>query len=273
MKLVMTLVVRDEADIVDANIRFHLAQGVDHVIATDHASRDDTTRILRGHERSGRLTYRHTSDATYRQDEWVTAMARDAAVRLGADWVINNDADEFWWPRSGDLGSTLAAMPAHVSVVRFGRWNFRPRLGVEGAWHDTMVARERASRNALGEELQPKACHRGHPEVRVAFGNHAATLPDGGEHLDSDAVEILHFPVRDFEHLDRKVRRAGEGHDPELPVGIGNNLLELHRLRRAGSLDAWYRRTALDDAAVRRGIVDGSLVIDRRLQRWLHDQP
>ena len=54
MKLVMTLLVRDEADIVDAQIAFHLAAGVDFVIATDNRSEDGTTRILERYERAGR---------------------------------------------------------------------------------------------------------------------------------------------------------------------------------------------------------------------------
>src|SRR5215831_10755549 len=99
MKVVMTLLVRDEADIVDAQIAFHLNAGVDLVIATDHSSADGTTEILERYERDGLLHLIHERDVEYREIEWRTRMARLAATDFGADWVINSDADEFWWPR------------------------------------------------------------------------------------------------------------------------------------------------------------------------------
>ena len=46
MKLGMTLVVRNEADIIEANIDYHLAQGVDFVLVTDHGSDDGYFRIV-----------------------------------------------------------------------------------------------------------------------------------------------------------------------------------------------------------------------------------
>ena len=106
MKLVMTLLLRDEEDIVRENLDFHLAQGVDRVIVTDNGSEDATVEILREYEARGvvRLLLEPADD--YSQGRWVTRMARLAAAE-GADWVINNDADEFWWPRSGTLAVDL----------------------------------------------------------------------------------------------------------------------------------------------------------------------
>ena len=55
MKLVMTLRARDEADILDAQIAFHLNAGVDFVVATYHTSQDGTLEILESYERAGKL--------------------------------------------------------------------------------------------------------------------------------------------------------------------------------------------------------------------------
>ena len=85
----MTLLVRDEADIVDAQIAFHLDAGVDFVIATDHRSNDGTTEILERYERQGGLRLIRERDEEVRQSEWVTRMARLAANEHRADWVLN----------------------------------------------------------------------------------------------------------------------------------------------------------------------------------------
>ena len=95
----MTLLVRDEADIVDEQISFHLDAGVDFVVATDNRSQDGTTEILERHAREGHLHLIREPGDDLRQTEWVTRMAQLAATDFGADWVINTDADEFWWPQ------------------------------------------------------------------------------------------------------------------------------------------------------------------------------
>ena len=125
MRLAMTLIVRDEADILDAQLAFHLNAGVDVVLATDHRSSDGTTEILERYARDGFVHVTREDDLEYREVEWRTRMARLAATEHGADWVINSDADEFWWPRGRDLQEVLDSLPARYGLVR-GFW--RPFL-------------------------------------------------------------------------------------------------------------------------------------------------
>src|SRR5436309_6788918 len=140
MKLVMTLLVRNEADIVDDHLAFHLASGVDLVVAADNDSTDGTTEILERYARSGNLHRIHLRDP-FSQIEVVTQMARLAATRFEADWVINSDADEFWWPRAGTLKEVLGAVPPRFGSVR-GMWrNFVPRAETFGAFSERMTVR------------------------------------------------------------------------------------------------------------------------------------
>ena len=120
----MTLLVRDEQDIVGANIDYHLARGVDFVIATDNRSVDHTAVILEKYRARGKLHYIFEPRDDYSQHTWVTSMARLAFTEYGADWVINNDADEFWWSFDGDLKDVFSRLPPEVNIVEAPRHNF-----------------------------------------------------------------------------------------------------------------------------------------------------
>src|SRR5205814_6122469 len=96
MKLVMTLKVRDEEDVLEANLRYHLAQGIDFFIVTDNGSVDRTSEILATYQRAGLMHLLDDDSPDYfaMHGEWVSQMARLAASDFGADWVIHTDADE-----------------------------------------------------------------------------------------------------------------------------------------------------------------------------------
>ena len=89
----MTLLVRNEAGIIEANLDYHLAQGVDFVIVTDHGSSDGTDELLRRYEQAGVVTVLHEEGEAHDQSVRVTRMAQLALTQHCADWVINNDAD------------------------------------------------------------------------------------------------------------------------------------------------------------------------------------
>lgn len=271
MKLVMTLLVRDEADIIAANIEFHLAQGVDFIIATDNLSEDGTAGILNNFERQGVLHYIRETDDNYAQHRWVTRMARLARTRFGADWVINNDADEFWLPAQGTLRQVLCATPAACDALSVQRANFSPRTMLPGIFFaDAMVLRDRESRNALGEPLPGKVCHRAFDDIEVAQGNHAV-LRDGVPLAAHPApVTILHFPMRTRDQFANKIIKGGAayGRNRELPPEIGWTWRHLYQLHLKGGLDAVWQDAALDDAAIAHGLRDGRIVCDRRLQQF-----
>jgi hypothetical protein len=263
VKVAQTLVVRDEADVVDAQLAYHLNAGVDVVVATDHESRDGTTEILEAYERQGVLRLLRV-EGPVREDEWRTAMARLAARELGADWVINTDADEFWLPRRGTLRETLAAVPAAVGAIHVVSRHFVPGPDDGGSFDERMTLRF-ASAAALNDPTSPyrphgKVAHRGDPAVVVYHGAHRV---QGLETLYGwQAFDVLHFPFRSLAQYERKtVRRAhGESDSPLAQYVRGR------RAREAGRVaDVWAGLVA-DATRARRGLETGALVEDTRLR-------
>ncbi len=264
MRLVMTLLVRDEEDIIEANLAHHYAHGVDFVVATDNGSADGTVAILEAEERAGRLRLIHEPEDTYAQHRWVTRMARLAAAEHGADWVINNDADEFWFPRSGDLGSTLASVPDEVGVVVAQRHNLIARPDGE-----PMVIRQATAvqHPGLGDgPLPPKVAHRASADITVLQGNHEVDGLSGGT-LDDGRIDILHVPVRSYAQFANKIAKGGAAYarNTELPEEVGHQWRRLHALQESGGFDEEWAGVLLSDDEVHAGLADGTLVEDRRL--------
>jgi hypothetical protein len=262
------LLVRDEADIVDAQIAHHLSAGVDFVLATDNRSVDGTTEILERWESEGRLQLIREPGDDLRQTEWVTRMARLAATDFGADWVINADADEFWWPQGVSLKDVLSAVPAHFGVVR-GAWrNFVPRPEGGGEpFAERMTVRYCAPSfhpHPLSTHL--KSVHRAVRDVRVGRGNHEAFGQDLVALRGWFPFEILHFPVRSLEHCRRKYVTQFVALEKNAEKGIPGHMADAYRAYLEGDLDSFYAPLVVDDTALDQGLADGRYAIDTRLR-------
>ena len=263
----MTLLARDEADIVDAQIAFHLHAGVDFVIATDNRSEDGTTEILERYERDGVLHLIREPGDDLRQSEWVTRMAQLATTEHGADWVLNADADEFWWPRGSGLKDVLAAVPDRYGVVRAAWRNFVPRPLDADFFAERMTVRlctPAFHHHPLS--THSKSAHRAARDVRIGRGNHEAfgegLLPLRGWY----PFEILHFPVRSLEQCVRKYVTQFVALERNAEKGIPNHMAEAHEAWRAGRLEEFYEPLVVGDAELELGLADGRYVYDTRLR-------
>jgi hypothetical protein len=266
MKLVLTLIARDEADVIDENIRFHLNAGVDFVIATDNLSQDGTTEILESYARDGQLHLIREDGRYLKQAEWVTRMARLAAADFGADWVINGDADEFWWPRGESLKDVLVSIPARYGVVRALLRHFVPRPDDGSSFAERMTVRLSSSApiNDPRSLFRPnlKVVHRGDPNVSVSIGTQrlvdSQLVPLRGWY----PIEFFHFPVRNPEQCERKYshQQIAPGETPSPYYDRVRSFLQ------AGRLNEFYEELMVDDDALEQGLHDGSLVIDTRLR-------
>jgi hypothetical protein len=259
MRVAMTLLVRDEADIVDTWLRYHFARGVDLVIATDHRSADGTSDVLRDHERDGSVVVLHEDAEVLRQAEWVTRMARLAATEHGADWVIPSDADELWWPRRGSFHEILEAVPARFGVVRGLQRHFVLRQG-DTSFSERMTFRARPTADLTSPyHAQVKIAHRAVPDAVVSVGNH--DVEGTGLRLLREwfPFEVFHFPVRNERQLEAKFLRRATSPD-------GQHIVRALELLERGERDVLLAETEVLDDDLDDRLRDGSLVEDTRLR-------
>ena len=274
-RVVMTLVCRNEIDIIAEQIAFHLGMGVDFVLATDNGSIDRTPELLDHFQKMGRLRLIHEPSWTHEQGKWMTRMAHLAATEHGADWVINSDADEFWWPRRGDLKTTFADLDPKVNIVVANRVNFRPPTSAHGLFYERMIVRELVSERFRGGPLDPKVAHRAFPDVTVKPGNHNAEL--GGRkrrRAPPDMIKILHFPVRSYDQWYRKIMEGSAAYDsnPNLQPGIaaGWRYLREHYVR-TGKLRELYDLLAIHGHEINNAPDRANLTVDTRLRDFLRN--
>jgi glycosyltransferase involved in cell wall biosynthesis len=256
VKLALTLLAKNEADVIDANIAYHLAAGVDFVVATDNGSTDGTLEILERYEREGTLELIREPSTDFRQGEWVTRMARLAHER-GADWVINADADEFWWPRAGSLKKALERLPQRYGIVH-GVWRpfvARPDDGSHFAERMTVRLSMQAAINDPSSPFRParKATHRAHPDIRVRDGNHD---------VEGAALEILHgwYPLEVF-HLPLRSQAQVEA---KYSGGARRGLRFVPD--EDGRRNVAASTLVVGDAELREGFAENLLVEDTRLR-------
>lgn len=242
-RLVMTLLARDEADIIEANILFHLNHGVDFIVATDNHSTDGTTEILEKYQKQGVLQLIHEPSRVFDQAAWVNRMGRIAHEAHGADFLFHSDADEFWYPASGSLKRELLARPrVDVLSVKVTNVVMRNKGGEEAFPQDAVyaVTRPLAAQSKrdrlqnLGQDAPSILLYKHHNKViyrldkgylPVIWGNHriqaSHDLPRFSKGSAHD-IEIFHFPIRGFAQFVKRTINHGEGHENLRKASVQN---------------------------------------------------
>ena len=215
-------------------------------------------------------------DGPFLQREWVTRMARLAATEYGADWVINTDADEFWWPRGGSLRDVLEAVPRRYGIVQSLVRHFVPVPEDGRRFDERMIYRLRTSApvNDPASPWRPyrKVVHRASPAIDLVEGGHAVRSRELQPLRGWYPIECLHFPLRSPGQVERKGLAWGDAvakfyaaTDVPRAAGTAYHALQ-HEAAARGEVDAYYTALALGPDDVERGLVDGLIEEDTRVR-------
>jgi hypothetical protein len=269
--IVLTMMVRDEIDIVESMLLHHVQQGVDAFIITDNGSVDGTWQVLEEFARHHQVDLRQDPVHRKQQASTVTAMARDAYSKWGADWVINADADEFWKPL--DAAKTLHDVISHYSqdigAFPVDVVNLTGEPARDGAAFARLAYRDLRTEKQLHEvglRAQPthNCLHIGSPDVEVIQGNHWTSIPWGERPEAALDIEVLHVPWRSWRQYESKILNMGESYtnNPDATPSPNHHGMRDYQRLLDGSLEAHYivRHPSAQD--LERGTADGSFTYE-----------
>ncbi len=198
----------NEADIIEACLRHHFAEGLDAIFVAD-ASTDDTPNILHGLADEFPLhVFRDTEDYHF-QPEWTKKLA-DYANDHGHEWIVPFDSDEFFYaPGGATIADTLGCVPESITKIHVRMYGHRD-------W-DCMFP---------GEKPLPKVVWRYHKDAQPHNGNHDCNLPGASVW---DVLELREIQYRSETQFIRKVRERVQTLDPALTEQSGTHHRDLNR--------------------------------------------
>lgn len=269
-RLIMTLLVKNEEDMLEENLIFHKAMGVDGFIITDNNSSDRTPEIIRKYKEKGWIVEAIEEKATdYQQKKWVDRMIWKAKSVHKADWIINADADEIWYAPSGDLKTELVSSRANVLTCEMKC--VYPEEGKPfWQWGQTVevvndLERYNLSRYSLFARQNKKVIHRTAGYIQISMGNHKVTMFP--KKVAKSNIRIYHYNIRGKKPFLEKMINGGKQLEQNPKKHGGRHWRYFYQLYKEGLLEAEYDKV-IGTASFDQLKQDGFIRTDTTIPEW-----
>jgi len=248
----MTILVRDEADIIEANIRTHASLGVDAFVIMDNGSIDGTREILSKLVKEFEIIV-IDEKGDYNQAKWMKQLAMIAKNRLKADWVINNDADEFWLPKNDlNLKENLAFKGSVLTVDRYNMILEREKHFFDTSYlvenpifysKEKQLTSEKLS--IILTKIGPKTIINPYGLIYLRGGNHKALhIRNMRDYLRSGYdkikrfkdIEVFHYPIRSYTQFEQNIKNRKRLLESSKKVSMGPHYRRWVQLYNEGKL-------------------------------------
>jgi glycosyltransferase involved in cell wall biosynthesis len=275
-------IVRNEADILETTVRYHLDQGLGAIYVIDNGSTDGTLKILESLSRyDQRVRWSHDT-GQFHQSDAVTNMAREA-TRNGASWIVPFDADEFWFGRSGlakeiayhEAGSLRAEVVNYVQCRNVTHLSRRAVLKAEYRVHEPRGPADRCRSLVENDEISfvemeypPKHISKAVVGLEISAGNHAISGA-AGEVVPVPTIKCLHVPLRAQEIMNLKIEQSKRLDAAGYPEWHGWHLRRLARMADAGLLGEEWTRNSQAEGVLHSAHGAIQLVYDPIIRRLL----
>ncbi len=286
LRIIMSLLVKNEADIIEDNIRFHAAQGVDAFIIMDNGSDDGTIEIIERLSSEFDISLQ-INLGVYNQGPWMTELAKTAKKVLKADLVISNDADEFWSVNSGQ--SLHSVLTNKESIITVKRYNFIQSLEAmqnKQAYFESpykvacpILYSKQDQVNKAGlaiplSKISPKVIVNPAGLLKIKGGNHRAKHVYAWRDRECDDIQVHHYPIRSFSQFARNIENRKQLLDTNPQTRMGVHYKRWVELLRDNQLEQEFDRMSLSltDIKVleRLGVIDD--IKTTPLAKWFNAQ-
>lgn len=242
-KLYMTILAKNEEDIIEENLIFHKKMGVDGFIVTDNNSTDKTREIFEKYYKLGWIKeIIDEKSQEYSQIQWVDRMIKIARDKYKADWVINADADEFWYSRNSCLKSEISK--SHSNIIKCEIFNVLPESEKKFYYNTKLIKKilnlneyNLSKFNVFTEQI-PKVMHRTKGYKEIQMGNHSVKMFIPLYEKSRD-IQIFHYSIRNLKHFKEKMINGGRNVEKNLKLGkqVANHWRYFYEGYKNGSID------------------------------------
>jgi glycosyltransferase involved in cell wall biosynthesis len=259
----------NESELITSSIEHALAIGVDQVMVCDLGSTDPTPDLVETLCGRFPVSLKRFSETDFADSAAWQKREVELLRETGADWVILQDADEFWIPNGGTLKDL--PLPQDVDALSVARFNIVLTADQPPANEISLSVLARSSffvkkvenfpaRLDVDPGLfwsqgvpMPKLMVRPDRVVTLYMGWHGAEMLEGPAriaNMPADRVFVAHLPFSTYSRFKKKVTSIREtlaSQTQYYPGMIGWHWKRWLRLEEEGRLREEYRHQFIDN--------------------------
>lgn len=286
MNLVMTMPVRNGQNLIEDNIRYHYAKGVDAFVITLHNCTDNTASIVSSLAKTIPISVTVLQTNIIELAKVRTKMASIAITDFKADWIINNDIDEVW--RSEQSLKDIFVKETEYNTLYANRYNVLPFSEINIDFecypikqfnyvvgHPIKLNKEQPFTNITGRDyllrtVNGKAASRTEGLNHIDIGSHEINIENRQSKISTE-ITILHYFLSTREaFLSETMNHVGDMlRDPNRLDKQGWHLRLLQFLKQNNMLEKFTSELFVDIDVIEEFLADDLVYKDYYVSNFL----